>query len=401
MTNERAPGTAITGIGQSEIGRPSEKSAMQLTIDACKLAISDAGLSRDDIGGLSTHPGLVEGASGHSPVGVHELRVALGLKLDWYAGVKESTGQIGCLFSAMGAIALGLAEHVLVYRTICDASARKRQKDVMFTRYGDNRGTGAPRVDGMWQWLFPYNALSPATWFALYARRHFHQFGTRPEQLAQIALNARRNAVLNPDAVYRTPLTMADYMAAPYVADPLRRYDCDVPVDGSVALVLSRADVAKHMPNPRLLIEAIGSAVRRRDTYFRPEDLTSSGAMDAAKMMWQRTTLKPRDVDVAQLYDGFSVHTLYWLEALGFCEHGEGGSYLEGGQRISLLGELPLNTGGGQLSAGRLHGFGHIHEACMQLWGRGGARQVPKDARTAVVANGAAGFVGCMLVVRD
>ena len=107
-------------------------------------------------------------------------------------------------------------------------------------------------------------------------------------------------------------------------------------------------------------------------------------------MLWSRTDLKPKDVDVAQIYDGFSILTLMWLEAVGMCAPGEAASFVEGGTRIGLDGELPLNTSGGQLSAGRLHGFGHTYEACVQLWGQGGDRQV-KDAKTCLVTNGGFG----------
>jgi acetyl-CoA acetyltransferase len=117
-------------------------------------------------------------------------------------------------------------------------------------------------------------------------------------------------------------------------------------------------------------------------------------------MMWSRTDLKPADVDVAQIYDGFSILAVHWLEALGFFARGEAADFLGNGQRISLDGALPMNTGGGQLSAGRLHGFGHTHEACIQLWGRGGQRQVASDPRVAVVCNGAYGL-GCLLLQRD
>ena len=121
---------------------------------------------------------------------------------------------------------------------------------------------------------------------------------------------------------------------------------------------------------------------------------------DAGAMLWTRTDLKPADVDVAELYDGFSFLALAWLEGLGFCRKGEGGPFIEGGKRIALDGELPLNTNGGQLSGGRLHGYGFLHEACLQLWGEGGARQVPGGPRVAVAAAGGGPLAGCLLVTR-
>jgi len=121
-------------------------------------------------------------------------------------------------------------------------------------------------------------------------------------------------------------------------------------------------------------------------------------ARDAAQMLWSRTDLKPKDVDIAELYDGFSFITMAWLEALGFCGHGEGGPFIEGGQRIALEGELPLNTNGGQLSAGRMHGFGFLHEACTQLRGKAGERQVKNDPQVAVVGAGGGPLASCLLL---
>jgi acetyl-CoA acetyltransferase len=125
-------------------------------------------------------------------------------------------------------------------------------------------------------------------------------------------------------------------------------------------------------------------------------------AHDCAASMWEQTTIRPSDVDIMELYDGFSYLTLQWIEALGFCEHGEAGRFVEGGHRIALDGVLPLNTQGGQLSAGRLHGLGFLHEACIQMWREGGERQVKKDVRIAVAAAGGGPVGGCMLVsLRD
>lgn len=388
--------TAVTGIGLSEVARPSDRSPLVLTLQAALAAIEDAGLSPDDIDGISTYPGIIPDGSGLSAVGVHELRLALGLKTNWYAGTKETAGQLGAVFNAVAAVASGFARHVLVFRTITEASARRARLGATVI------GGGRARVAGIHEWTTPFGALSAAVWFALYAQRHFHEYGTTSEQLAQIALNARRNAMRNPAAIYREPLSMAQYMDGRMISTPLRIFDCDVPVDASVAVIVSRIEDAKHLRNPPIRIEAVGSALHAADSWFRPEDLTQPGSVDAAHMMWSRTELRPRDVDVAELYDGFSIHTLLWLEALGFCPRGEGGRFIEGGQRIALEGELPVNTHGGQLSAGRLHGLGFLHEACVQLWGRGGNRQVTHKApRVAVASAGMGGaFSGCMLVAR-
>ena len=250
------------------------------------------------------------------------------------------------------------------------------------------------------EWTLPFGAASAACWIAMFAQRHFHEYGTTREQLAQIALNARRNAGLNPAAVYRDPMTLDDYFAARMITTPFCLFDCDVPVDGSTAFIVSSVEAAKDLRKTPLRVEAVGSALRGRPSWDQFDDLTTMAARDAGAMLWERTDLRPADVDVAELYDGFSFITLAWLEALGFCEKGEGGSFIEGGERIALEGELPVNTHGGQLSAGRLHGFGFLHEACVQLWGEGGERQVPGVPEVAVAAAGGGPLGGCMLISR-
>jgi acetyl-CoA acetyltransferase len=258
-------------------------------------------------------------------------------------------------------------------------------------------------VSGLMEWLAPFGAPSAATYVAMIASRHAHEYGTTREQLGQIPLVCRANAARNPDAVYRTPLTLDDYLGARMIAEPLGLFDCDVPVDGSTAIVVSTPDAAPDLARPGLEFASVGTALHGRARRDQWHDLTTLGLRDAAAMLWRGTDLRPADVDVAQLYDGFSFLTLAWLEALGFCGRGEGGAFVEGGERISFGGELPVNTGGGQLSAGRLHGFGHVHEACRQLWGDAGERQVAvrsgRSPEVAVVSNGGPA-AGCLLLTR-
>jgi acetyl-CoA acetyltransferase len=252
----------------------------------------------------------------------------------------------------------------------------------------------------MGRWIVPYGGVSAVNWLAPVAMRHFHEFGTTRGQLGQIALVQRRNAAANPAAVFRTPLTMDDYLGARMISTPLCLLDCDVPVDGSTALVVSATDHASDAPHGAVHINAVGTALYGRPSWDQYGDMTSMAAQGAAAHLWSRTDLKPSDVDVAQLYDGFSILVLAWLEALGFCGRGEGGPFVEGGHRIALGGDLPLNTAGGQLSGGRLHGFGLLHEAVLQLRGRAPGRQV-EDARVAVVANGGGPIAGAMLLTSE
>ena len=389
---------AITGIGQSAVGRRLNADPLALTADACLEAIGDAGLSREDIDGLSTYPGSgISGAPGFTGAGTTEVQEMLRLKLNWFCGGPELPGQLGAVINACAAVATGLARHVLCFRTVWESTAQGSGR-----RAGiGTGGSGRFRASGFMQWTLPYGAASAAVWIAMMARRHFHEYGTTREQMAQIALNARRNAGLNPKAVYREPMDLDDYMAARMISEPFCLYDCDAPVDGSTAIIVSAVDAARDGRRPPLRVEAVGSALRGRPSWDQFDDLTTMALRDAASMMWERTDFSPADVHVAELYDGFSFIAMAWLEALGFCGKGESGPFIEDGRAIALDGEIPLNTHGGQLSAGRLHGFGFLHEAALQLWEEGGPRQVPGQPRVAVAAAGGGPLGGCLLLHRE
>lgn len=375
----------ISGIGQSAIGRHLGRASLDLTLDAVLAAVADAGLTPDEVTGLAAYPGggssIGPGFAGPSLAEVYD---ALGMRVDYVMGNYEGPAQLGPLLNGCLAISAGLARHVVVFRTVTEGSARQE------ALASNCRPPAGPTA-----WITPFGDGPAPIGYALLARRHFHEYGTTREQLAQIALRARRHARLNPLAVMREPLAMADYLSARMISDPLSLYDCDVHCDGSTAVVLSTAGYAADAPRPAVRIEAIGVAPPLRSQYAQHTGLHPGRR--AAAQLWSRTDLRPADVDVAGLYDGFSILTMLWLEALGFCGIGESGAFVEGGERIGLGGELPLNTNGGQLSGGRLHGLGFVHEMCVQLRGDAGERQVD-PARVGVVAVGALPYVGCMLL---
>jgi acetyl-CoA acetyltransferase len=374
------PEVIISGIGQSEVARRVDRDPLLLTIDACRAAIADAGLDVGDIDGLTTYPGTMSPGPGFSGAGLREIHDAMGIHPNWCAAGAESPGQLGAVVSAMLAVAGGLANHVLCWRSLYEGSAQGR---------GGRKGYGAgsSRVSGMLSWQLPYGATA-ATLAGLQLSARMARFGLTREQLGAIPVTTRRHAAGNPNAIYREPLSLADYLGARMISTPLCLYDCDVPCDGATAFVISRADHASGLDHPAVAVEAVSCRHHDRFGWEYGEDITRISSRWATDL-WERTDLRPADVDVAELYDGFSVFALCWLEDLGFCELGESGPFVDGGARIGLDGELPLNTGGGQLSGGRLHGFGHLHEACVQLRGEGGARQVG-GAEVAAVGVGAA-----------
>lgn len=396
MSNYGEKKTAVTGVGMSEISRAATKTPMALTIDACMQAIEDAGLKRSDIDGLSSYPGADNNASGFSPVGVPQLQDALRLDLNWFSGGGEVPGQLGAVFNAIGAIAAGYCRHVLVFRTVYEASARKMSKQA-------NALFDGARASGQLMNFAPYWAMTASVQQALYFQRFVHDYGLKPETTGRIAVNNRRNASLNPAAVYRKPITLDDYFASEIIATPLRLFDCDVPCDGSVAVVLSHIDAARDCRNPVLRVEAVGAAQKVRYSWdqIAGEALARQATISSSAMLWDRTDLKPADVDIAQLYDGFTYHTAAWLSSAGFCKPGEENDFVGDGSRIALEGDLPINTGGGQLSLGRMHAYGQLHEAATQLWRRGGDRQVQKDLSVSINTTAGGPLSGCMMLVRE
>jgi acetyl-CoA acetyltransferase/uncharacterized OB-fold protein len=379
---------ALTGIGMSEIGRRLMRPPLSLTMDACEAAIADAGLTIADIDGLSTYPGGGNvGPFGEG--GVTALESALGIRPTWHNGGIETFGPAGSLIAAMLAVAGGLARHVLCFRTLWEATFNELMK----------QGKIAPmsRADA---WFFPFGAVSAAHTLAQNAQRHFHRYGTTRETLGWIALNQRANAALNPTAIYRKPLTMEDYLDARTITTPFGLYDCDVPCDGAIAVIVSHIDAARDMAKPPVLVEAVGTQIIERLDWDQSTLTHEPQSLGQAAHMWTRTSLRPEDVDVAELYDGFTINCLSWIEALGFCAIGEAKDFLDGGTNIARDGVLPLNTHGGQLSHGRTHGMGLVHEAVTQLRGEAGDRQV-KGARVGVVSSGGLTPSGAILLRAD
>jgi acetyl-CoA acetyltransferase len=229
-------------------------------------------------------------------------------------------------------------------------------------------------------------------------RARMNRFGLTREQLGQIAVVQRANAALNPKAIYNEPLDLQAYLDATMVSDPLCMYDCDIACDGATAFVISRAEHAAALDHPALTVEALDCAHHDRFLWEAGEDITRISSRWST--IWERTDFTAADVDYASLYDGFSVFVLCWLEDFGFCAVGESGEFVADPARISLGGDVPINSAGGQLSGGRLHGFGHLHEACLQVRSEAGARQVDGVCLAAVGVGAANSGTTAMLLRR-
>ena len=386
----------LSGIGISRIGRRTGIAGLELTLEAVRAAIEDAGLVASDIDGIAT--------LGDTPA--EDVNAQLGIEAADCGSGFGTGGLLSPVMSACRAVAERRARHVVVYRTIQMLGGTvpvKPQENApappLARMFEAPEGAERPAVGAMDDVndLVAANAYSAANWLALNCRRHMELYGTTKQQLGWVALNGRRNAALNPRAVYRDPMTMADYLGARPVSTPFGLLDCDVPIDGSIAVVVSHAEYARDCPHRAVAVEAIGGS-DGAGGWFHRDDYPKMAMSDAAAQMWSRTDLKPSDLKVAELYDGFTFLTIAWLEALGICGDGEAGPYVEGGARIARDGELPLNTYGGQLSAGRMHGYWALHEGCLQLRGEAGERQVSQRPDVGVVSVGGGPVAGCMLL---
>jgi acetyl-CoA acetyltransferase len=374
--------SAITGIGATRFSRDSGMSVAKLALTACSAAITDAGLTRDDIDGLVTFHD-----NDSSPV--RDVATALGLpELRWWSDALVG-GNFACAAVAQAsmAVATGMARHVLVYRAMNGRSGKRMGQ------------FGGARTDGSYQFLVPYGFGTPAQIFGMFARRHMHEFGTTKEDLGHVAITMRSHASLNDRAVRREPLTMAEYLGARVIADPFSLYDCCQETDGAVALVVSAGEAAGDRPHPPVYVHAAvhGAGNAPRLPFDRWRDFSTSCFRRLGDELFDKSAYERADVDVALLYDAFTFEIIHQLEEIGFCGLGEGGAYVRDGH-IGLGGRLPVNPHGGLLSEGYIHGLNHSVEAVRQLRGQAGARQVPA-AELALVS--AYGFVsGGLLLLR-
>src|SRR5579872_7296157 len=394
MMNYARGKTAIVGIGYSEITRRSQKPLGLLAVAACRAALEDCGLRAGQIDGLTTYPeSPFAGAGNRDGIDVVSVmylvnHLPLAPDIRWYAQIE--TGMIASpIIEAANALIAGACDYVLVWRAMHRPEARR----------AGSGGGGAPRASGDAQFMAPWGCSSIVQWHALAWQRYMHRYGATREALAALALNSRRNANLNPRAFfYSQPMSREDYFNSRWIAEPLCLYDCDVPIDGCVAIVMTTAERARELKNPPAYIAGWGqnTAARRTLLHYALDDYMECGG-SLARKLWASAGLGPGDMDAAELYDGFNPSTLYWLEAAGFCRQGEGGQFVQNG-RIALEGELPVNTFGGSLSEGRMHGMGHIAEAVRQVTGRADKRQI-KEAEAVCAIDGSPMLRGSGIVV--
>ena len=380
---------AIAGVGESAVGRVPGRSALQLQADAARAAARDAGLTLRDIDGLITVPVSVEAWSvpcavvathlGLTPKYLSTLNLAgaSGAAMIHHAALAIASGEATTVLCVAGQNLLSSAKHTDPVKAMAESGVAHPQHEI------------------------PYGPLVPSL-YALIAQRHMHEFGTTPSQLAEVAAAIRSHAALNPGAHKREPLEAKDVLASKMVSSPLHVFDCSVVSDGACAVIVTSAARARDLR--RKPVRLLGQGYGLSHSYIgEHRNMTTTGAVQSGEQAFRSAGLERSDVDVAQIYDCFTITVIVELEDLGFCRKGEGGSFVEGG-RIRLGGELPVTTHGGLLSyahPGFAGGFFHVVEAVRQLRGEAGARQV-EDAEVALVhGNGGVASIHCTLLLGD
>ncbi|WOD30340.1 thiolase [Alloalcanivorax xenomutans] len=359
---------AIAGVATFGCGEAPGYTDMELLAQAARLAMADAGLTMKDIDGLCT-------ASASSTMWSMPVVEYLGIRPRFVdATMIGGSSFIAHLMPAMQALESGQCDAVLVAYGSAQRTSTLSRKEI-----GKARLLMDPQP-----YEHPYQPMLPMSAYALAASRHMHEFGTTRRQLAQVAVSARQWARKNADAFMRDPLTVDDVLNSRMVSDPLTVRDACLVTDGGGAYVLVRADRARDLPQPPVYVLGQGTAVWNRQISSMA-DLTVTAATQSGRDAYAMAGMGPKDIDVAELYDAFTINTLLFLEDLGFCAKGEAGAFVEEGN-ISPGGSLPVNTNGGGLSWGHpgMYGIFAAIEGVRQLRGNAGDSQVA-GAQTAIV----------------
>lgn len=360
---------AIVGVGITPQGVLPGCTNLSLQTDAFKLALDDAGLDKSHIDGLVSEPGTVDM---HWALDYLRLGRALGINPAFTGSMAMGGATAGALLQlASMAVTTGKAAYV----ACCFGDAAKTGTKRPLHATGGALGT-EPANNAAW------GAYGAATWSGFTASRHMALYGTTSQQLGEVAVAARGHAVYNPMAMMREPITVADHQASRMIVEPLHLLDCCQINDGGVCLIVTSVERARDLPHRVVRIAGAGQAFttqdhENEDWWYGPHQ---KQAIDRA---YAEAGVGPADVDVAQLYDNFTISTILWVEHAGFCGVGEGGPFVEGG-RIALGGELPVNTHGGHLSAAHPQGWWTIAEGVQQIRGESGDRQV-HDAEVCLV----------------
>lgn len=376
---------AIAGIGFTKYTRDPAvaRSVGELAVEACRMAIADAGLEIDQVDGLLSY-------SMNDSISTRDAAGAIGLSnMTWFSDILSGgTFTAAIVEHAALAIRAGLAQRVVCFRSMNGYTGRRI-------------GQGSSAPDSNRQFTLPYGFVTPAEIFGMPARRHMYRYGTTKEQFGAVAVQMRRNASMNERAVRREPITLDDYMSSRVIADPYSLLDCCQETDGACAIVVCAADEARTLRQPPayLLGAVLGGGPRPRLPFDGWHDMSESHFATLAQQLYAKTGLGPSDVDLGLIYDAFTFEVIKQLEDFGFCAQGEGGPFVASGA-IAPSGAIPVNPHGGLHSEAYVHGLNHVIEAVQQLRRQAGVRQVP-HAEVALVTGFAFTAGSAMLLGRE
>ena len=351
---------AVVGIGATEFSKDSGRSELKLAVEAVAAAIADAGLELRDVDGLCTY------AMDKSPE-IEVFRNIGGQDLKFFSRI-DYGGGAACapLLQAAMAVHSGVAEVVVCYRALNERSGYRFGQAFV--------PPPMPNAESAnWGWSLPFGLATPASWVALAAQRYMHDFGATSEDFGRVSVACRRHAAVNPQAwFYNKPITLAQHQASRWIVEPLRLLDCCQESDGAVAIVVTRADRARHLRHRPALIRAAAQGAtddQMNMTSFYRRDISALSEITlVARQLYAMGGLGPADLQTAVLYDHFSPFVLPQLEAFGFCARGEAKDFIKDGN-IEIGGDLPVNTHGGQLGEAYIHGLNGVAEAVRQVRG--------------------------------
>ncbi len=380
MSNPLRDRAVIVGVGHSPCSRDLGKSPMRLTLETVLEALDDAGLKPSEVDGVAAMGGAPE-------PGPWAMAESLGGDgIHWYGGALGGGVGPSVVANAALAVASGLCHTAVAYRTM------------MAPRPGDSTYNFMAREGptGVAAFTAPYGLGVFMQYFASWYQRKRRVFGVTDEQMGAYVVAMRDNASRNPHAALNKPITMDEYLASRFVCEPLRRFDCDLPVDVCGAVVVTTPERAKNLKKKPVFVGGVSTGTGPRPDMIFWDDYDRSSAHWANEIIWNNAGLGPKDMDFGMIYDGFAPLTLYNLEEYGFVPRGEAGRYFGDGGHLAT-GSFPLNPHGGNNSEGRSHAIGHVCEAVLQLRGEAGARQL-KKADATFINGGAITLAGALVL---
>jgi acetyl-CoA acetyltransferase len=379
---------AIVGIGMSGFSKDSQRTELYIACETIKAALDDAGLTTADIDGLVKQ---TDDASDE-----HAITSSMGMgNLTYFGECRWGAAPSAMVMRAAMGVAAGVANYIVIYRAV-NGSSKRRMIPSM-------RSSGQMSTSDLLQWTFhaPFGHMSEAGRVAMIVRRYMHEFSINNNQFGWVPVVCREHGAKNQASMfYKKPITINDYLKSEMVVDPLRRLDCYEEADAAAALVITTAERAKDLRQRAVYV--LGAAqnmvpeTEELNSYYRPSISSLPEMVQLRKTVFAMAGVTPREIDCVQLDDSYGPFVPMQLEALGFCDRGEGVAFCDGGARIKVGGELPLNTSGGSLGEGHIHGMNHVIEAVRQI--RGTSTAQVKDARLVLVASGAGGPASSLIL---